>query len=297
MAPGCRPHGPLRAFALGGLCLLGGCVTTYEDAPLFGKVEAPAVAASSLTIPFGDGNAGADQGLVAAFYGGVLGRMHEAAKDRDVAGLEAMLASYDRPDLPPGVQARITAYRAVARGLRFQQHVLAATKLALVPAATDGSTPWEVGAPALGAALQFTLELPAPPDPVVLGGEGDEDRAGFLVSFVVEDDFVEGGSRRSSNSVPVWLPAAVALRGDTVLTLPITIDLPSDQAVRRQVTVRVDLMPGHVQHEQGRSPVGRTTIAATVLRQWPVGYGALTKAPLAELQAALRTFGPANYAR
>jgi hypothetical protein len=281
--------------------MLAGCITTYEDAPLFGKVEAPAIDATALTIPFG-GNAAAENGAAGEFYRGVIGRMHEAVEEHDGETLEALLARYEHANLPPAVKQTVHGFREVARGLRFREHARTAAVIVAAPGVqapghgADG-VPREGGQPALGAPLHLELQLPAPPDAVVLGGEGDADPIGFLVALSIEDTFVDGGASSSSRPVPVWLPATLSLSGTTVLRLPIDIDFPADQAVKRHVSVRVDLMGGYIHHDQGRAPVPRTTIASTTLTQWPVGYDAVVKAPLAELRQALAAFGPKTYAR
>jgi hypothetical protein len=291
-----------RAIALASVLLGAACVTTYEDAPLLGahstddgRVEpAPAEYLTSLSIPFGDGATDPTQPVVAEFYGGVLQRMHEAAVERDPATLEALVASYTRPDLPEHMQQRVKGYGEVARGLRFREHARAQSKLVLMPLPSNGSepAPVEAGYPALGAPVQLELQLPASATPLVLGGRDDDHPIAFSISIVVEDTTAEGGSGSSSHNRTVWLPEEFALRGRAVLRLPILVDLPGGNAVKRHVTVRVDLMPGYVQHEQGRAPVPRTTLAATALTQWPVGYGNVAKAPLAELRRPATTARP-----
>lgn len=285
-----------RALALGGAAALAGCVTTYEDAPLFGKVEAPAIDATSLMIPFGADTPG-ETGAAGEFYRGVLGRMHEAVEEGDVATLEALLARYEGAKLPPAVQQTVHGFREVARGLRFRQHARTAAVIVPAPDKNAADAPREGGQPPLGAPLHLELQLPAPPDAVVLGGEGDADPTGFLVAIGIEDTFVTGAVSSSSTSRPWPLPATLALHGSTVLRLPIDVVIPGDQAVKRQVSIRVEMMGGYVHHATGRAPVPRTTLAATTLTQWPVGYDAVTKAPLAELRQALAAFGRPTFAR
>lgn len=289
-----------RAIAWAGLGVaLAGCVTTYEEAPLFGdRLETPEYAVA-VTIPIESTGPGPEQALVAEFYGSVLQRLHDAAKERDLPELESLLASYERTDLPPALLSRVQGYRAIARGLRFCQHAAQKARLAVVPVAADapGAPPMEGDAPALGAPLQLELTLPAGAEPVVLGGREDDDPIGFLVSVTVEDLFVEGSSRSARTQDFVWQPTALTLGGDTVLRLPVAIDLPGGTAVRRDITARVDLMPGYLQAKEGRLPVPQTTIAAATVTQWPVGHAAVAAAPLAELRTALRTFEPRFFAR
>ncbi len=151
--------------------------------------------------------------------------------------------------------------------------------------------------PALGAPLRFELQLPAGPTPYRLGGKDDDEPVGFAVAITVEDRFVDGSGGSASTQNFLWLPAAVALEGDAVLRLPIVVELPGQNALRRDVQVRVDLMPGYVRGDDGRAPVPRTTVATATATQWPVGYGAIARAPLQELRTALRAFGPATFAR
>lgn len=287
----------LGAIALGSVAVLGACVTTYEELPLFGQPAKPPAYATAMTIPFGVGAPDPADGVVSDFYRSVLQRMHEAAKDNDIAGLEALLANYERPGMPSPVQQRVAGYRAVARGLNFRQHLRAHARL--VPVAPPEGSPaqQEAGAPALGAPLHYELQVPAGSDVVTLGAKDSDDPIGFVVSVSVEDAFVEGGSRSLRKQDFLWLPEPFALRGDAVLRLPLAVDFPGEGAVKREVLVRIDLMPGYVLHEGGRSPVPRTTIAAATTTQFPVGYAAVAAAPLAELQRALQQFDPKTFAR
>jgi hypothetical protein len=166
-----------------------------------------------------------------------------------------------------------------------------------VPPPEGELPPQEEGAQALGAPLHFELRVPAGAEPVTLGKKDGDDPIGFVVSVSIEDRFVEGGSRSLRKQDFLWLPEPFALRGDAVLRLPLAVDLPGEHAVKRDVLVRIDLMPGYVLHEAGRAPVPRTTIAATAVTQFPVGYEAVAKAPLAELRRALQAFEPKSFAR
>lgn len=285
-----------RALARAGAAAgLAACVTTYEDAPFGQDPLEPPPYAVAVTIPIGEPVVGPDQVVVSEFYRSVLQRLHEAAKERDAAEIEGLLASYERSDLPPAMLERVRGYRAIARGLRFCQH--AAQRAEIVALAPAAAVPVEAGWPALGAPVQLELRLPAAAEAVVLGGRDDSDPISFLVSVTIEDSFLEGSSRSARTNEFVRQQEAIALRGNTVLRLPIAIDLPGASAVRREIHVRVDLMPGYVQADDGRLPVPQTSIAATTLTQWPVGYGAVAAAPLAELRAALRTFEPKLFAR
>ncbi len=292
-------------------CLLAACVTTVENVPLLDVKAAPAPPPDvppSLTIPFGESVVGPQQLLVDEFYRSVLRQLQEAATDRDPATgrrdvdrLASLLARFERDDMPPGVKERVAGYRRIERGLRFcEGHAARAASVELLPppAATDGTAiPLEAGAPALGAPLRFELRLPASGEPVVLGGVDDDEPVGFLVHAAIDDAFVEGSVRSYSRSDVVRLPAAFALGDGRELRVPIVVDEPVGEAVRRVVTVRVSLLPGYVGLGGEAVPVPETLLAARQCAQWPVGYGALAKAPLAELQAALRVFEPRTFPR
>lgn len=286
-----------RAFARGLLLLApAACVTTYESAPLLqDQLERPDFAVP-VTIPI-DVPSNPGQALVAQFYASVLRQLNEATKDGDLPQLEALLASYDRVDLPPAVQERVRGYRGIASGLRFCREAAQRATIELSPPeAGADAAPTEGGVPALGAPLRLELRLPAGRVPVVLGGRDDADPIGFLVAITVDDSFVEGSTRSSQSHQFTWLSTAMELAGDAVLRLPIEIDLAGVTAVRREVHVRVDLMPGYVRVAGERAPVSQATIAAKTLTQWPLGYGRVAAAPLTELRAALSSFGPRTFA-
>jgi hypothetical protein len=65
--------------------------------------------------------------------------------------------------------------------------------------------------------------------------------------------------------------------------------------VRRELTVRVDLLPGYVATAGVRAPVRRTPLAATKTTQWPGGHRAIRERPLETLRAALRLGDPAHF--
>jgi len=289
----------MRALArVGALCALAGCVTTYEDAPLVQDDLARPEFAVPQTIPIEAASQDPNQLLVAQFYAVVLRQLHEAAEDGDLPQLEALLASHARDDLPPALRDRVRGYRDIARGLRFSREAAqrAAVALGEVPAGEE-APPLEDGLPALGAVLRLELQLPAGAIPVTLGGRDDADPIGFLVAVTIDDSFVEGSTRSSSTNRFLWLPESFVLAGDAVLRLPVEIDLPGATAVRRDVHVRVDLMPGYVMVDGHRAPITQTAIAARTMTQWPVGYGTVAAAPLRELQAALQSFTPKTFPR
>lgn len=296
-APAGSGSGWWRAAArLAPLLVLAGCVTTYEDAPLLGLpngAPAPAPAAASVMIPFGaDDDSG---GQIAEFYRSVLLRMQEAQQERDLSQLETLLASYERPDLPPTIQQHLAGYRSVAIGLRFLDHASRQSQLLLAPPAPGAERP--LAPPPLGEALRLELQLPAGAEPARMGGRDADDPVRFAVAVTVDDSFVDGGSRSASTTEFVWLPADFDLSGAAVLSLPIAADLGGGDAVRRTVLVRVDLMPGYATVAERRVPIRRTRLAAVSFTQWPKGHEAVAKAPLAELKVALRRFERSQFAR
>jgi len=303
-----------------GACLLAtlsGCVTTYEDAsPLVLPKPQPVPLALPFAIPLPQPAHGTGDPVLSELYAGILKRMREAAVDRDVAHLEFLLEGYDRRDLPEFWRDQMRGYRAIAKGLRFEQHAIAHARLSLVPAARDAAvappnaappnaatpdaaTPatalpnGATATPPCGEKLLFELVLPPGGTEFLLGGHGDAEPTGFSVAVTIEDAFVDGSSRSSRTEDFLWLPAALRLAGDQQLRLPVAIEADAGGSVQRTVHLRVDLMPGYVQVDGVRAPVQRTGIAACTLTQWPRGYETLQREPLKALELALRTFdGP-----
>jgi hypothetical protein len=265
-----------------------GCVTTYEDATAPADPTSPAVAAVPLTIPFG--GAGADERLLADFYGGVFRRLQAAAEDRDPVQIEALLAAYDRPGLPARLAEVLRGYSAVALGLRWQQHAQANATVALPATADAAATP-----PPIGTPFTLQLTLPPPSHAVRLGGRGDADPCGFAVAIALDDDFVDGSSRSTHAQDFVWLPTAWESEAGAPLVLPIEIDAAAGDVVRRVVHLRVDMMPGYASIDGVRAPVQRFDLGATSLTQWPRGHEAVARAPLAALREALRRGDPAHH--
>jgi hypothetical protein len=262
----------------------GSCVTTYEEAPPAAARSAPP-AAVPVAIPFGNEGVNADQGLLFAFYGGVFERMQAAVADRDPAQLEALVGAYERPDLPDRLRDALAAYRAMALGLRFQQHAAATATMTLVPAA--GGAPDVV--PPIGTPLTFRLEVPPSGVPVRLGGRGDDEPTCFAVAVTIDDTFVDGSTRSSHTQDFVWLPEAVLLDGGAGLQIPVEVDVTAGEAVQRVVHVRADLMPGYVSVGGKRAPVHRAVIGACTVTQWPAGHEVVAKNALAALRAAVRS--------
>lgn len=290
---------------------LAACVTTVEEVPLFDVKAPPAPppdVPASLTIPFGGPPGQPQQQALDDVYRNVLRQLQEAATERDpvtgrhdVERLDALLAQFDRGDMPAVMRERLAGYRGIARGLRFcEQHAARAARLELLPPepGPDGApTPLEAGAPALGAPLRFELRLPAPAEPTRLCGADDDQPIAFLVQASVRDTYVEGSERGGDTTTVVRLPEAFEWAGGALLRVPVVVDVPVVEAVLREVSVRVSLLPGYVQVEGELAPVPQTLLATATVAQWPVGYGVVAKAPLAELRAALRAFEPRAFPR
>ncbi|MCA8965753.1 MAG: hypothetical protein KDC48_12790 [Planctomycetes bacterium] len=291
-----------RCFGAAATLLLAtACVTTYEEAPLFGvpgdKTEVPPYAVVQ-TIPFGETPTTPEEKVLHELYSGVFDRLQQAATDGNVAEVEALLAAYERGALPTWVQARFGGYRSLALGLRFVRHARERGVLALQPGpdadpATDAATD-PAAVPVLGQPLEFRYTLPAPSEPVVLGGRMDDDPCGFAVALTVEDAFVDGSTRRYSNQDFVWLPQQHQLTGKQPLTLPVRIDLPAVGAVHRTVHVRIDVMPGYVGIGGLRAAVSRSTLAATSVEQWPEERAEVLAEPLESLRKNLQLGGIAG---
>jgi hypothetical protein len=271
------------------------CVTTYEPAEP-GDGEALPFAAP-VSIPLTElGGAGSSR-VQLEFFGGILRRLQDAAADGDAALIDSLVESYDLPNVPESFRQHLVGYRAIARGIRFQQHVQQRGLLRLVGDAAEPAPAPEAArrAPPLGEPLRLELELPPMTDAVRLGALGDDDPVGFSVGVTVEDEFVDGSSRESQSKEFLWLPRAIELR-DESLSLPVEVGAAAGDAVRRSVVVRVDLMPGYVTIDELRAPIQRVTAGAITCTQWPVGYEVLAEQPLAALRAALADFNPKNYA-
>jgi hypothetical protein len=277
--------------------LAAGCVTTYEEDPsLVGidwtasstrATQPPSIAAVPIVI--GDPAAPVDdqQRMLLDLYHSVLGRMQAAVADRDVDALGGLLEAYDRPGLPDPLRGRLDGYQALRCGLAFERHALAAASLAAVDLAADANA---------SSRRRWELVLPATANPVRLGGRDDEDPLGFAVEVTVDDLFVDGSRHRTNTQDFAWLPAAVDLIGDNVVRVPIELDLPiAADAVRREVHVRIDLMPGYVFSEGRRAPVQRTPLGAVAATHWPVGHELVRAKPLVTLREAIRRGDAAHF--
>lgn len=298
------PRGWRRPAAIAAVALLGGCVTTYEDAPLFAPLKSQPLAANSVTIPFPELPGGEDA-VALAVWNGLLSRMQDATVRGDRTELLTLLGTAERPENPEWFRQRLAGFRLVAQGLAFREHALAHTTVRLTVAEADadvGATeaPAADSAPdtlPLGAPLRCEIVLPATDTPFHIGASGDPDRIGFAVAVAIDDAFVDGSTRHTSTREFVWLPHAVELAGRNQLRLPIALDFAAGDAVRRTLTVRVDLLPGYVgvdgqlapvQARQSGKPEESNSIAVVTANCYPIGYELVRKAPLEHLRAALR---------
>ncbi len=304
-----------------------GCVTTYETVPLFGTPDLPPPEASAVTIPFG--SEGAAPGVLGDVYRSVLVRMQELVKgkERDLPQLESLLARYDRPGLPASVAAAMASYRTVAHGWRCLDQLRANARVEVsvgiardgadgIPAraatpkpAASGATTTAVAevpglapppvpaVPPIGAPVRFELVATAGAEPIMIGGDGSDDTNVFAVVSYVEDAYVDGSTRSWKHEDMVTLPADCDLRGSTTLQVPVQLDAPGGEAVRRRVRVCFDLLPGFLHCGTVRAPIRRTRLGETTITQHPRGYEAITAAPLAQLRQALAVFAPRDFPR
>lgn len=283
------------ALAWAGCVLQPAVDPAPEPLPLGGPVQ----------IPFGD--VPADDRPLVEFYDGVLLRMQQAYRERDLPQLRALLSQYDRSGIPTWARKRIQGYHAVAAGLAFELHAATSTlAVALAPAPASGAgAPVESAASevvgerpevVIGRKVAFGLRMPPAPDgPTRLGGRQSGDSITFGVALSVEDLFVDGTRQRHEHQELVPLDRTLELAGDALLQLPIEVDLPDSGAVRRHLLVRVELLPGYVQRGELRAPVQRTTMASCALTQWPDGHQRMHRDPLLHLRAALQLGDAAHF--
>lgn len=294
MSPRCRGAiAAVRASACTAAFVLAGCVTTYEASDLVDQPSKKSlVLPPSVTIPFGSDGSASDSEFT-RFYQRVFERMQEAASERDVDGLDLLLGSYDREDLPGPIRERVAGFRAIAGGLRFLQAAARSAKLVQLPTLVEGKAVPAV----MGAPVRYELLLPALGEPYQLGGRDSDEPFSLSIAYVVTDTFVDGGTQSQKQRWLEYLPATVQLQGPAVLRIPIEIDVPAANAVQRVVRVRVDSVPCSVRSAAGVLPVSQGTIVRSELAQWPVGYEAVRKEPLQQLKVALQAFEPRNFAR
>lgn len=261
----------------------------------------PAIDATPVVIPLPQAPAGTDR-AVREFYESMFARLQQAHQEGDLPALRSMVATFLRDDAPDWAQQRLLGFRALQHGMLFEQHARRATELVPAPAALDTETS-DTAAPdtaapdaamaehapdCIGVPLRYELVLPAPPDgPWLLGGRDDRDPLAFRFSMLVLDHFVDGSSREHKAAEVVRLERGFEL-GAAPLRLPLQVDLGDTAAVRRELSLRVDLLPGYVQHGEDRAPVRTTTLCTALATQWPPGHAAIRRDPLLALRAAMQ---------
>ncbi|MEC8252356.1 MAG: hypothetical protein VX044_04025 [Planctomycetota bacterium] len=286
--------------------LAAACVVTYEPAePVDGREALPFAAPVSIPLPELGGAGGSR--VQVEFFSGILRRLQDAAEEARrspesalaaAALIDGLVESYDKPGVPQAFERHLEGYRAIARGIRFQEHVRRSAQLRMVDPQERGRPPAEGAqrAPALGAPLALELELPPMERPVLLGARSDRDPVGFAVAVTIRDEYVDGSTREFQTKDFLRLGETYELAGERALRLPVRVEAAVGEAVRRSVVVRVDLMPGYVTLEGLRAPIQRVTAGAITCTQWPAGYEILAAQPLAGLRAALKDFNPKNFA-
>lgn len=291
---------PGRGVSFAALLVTAGCVTTYEPVPLLGSSTVPAIPVETLVVPIATG-ARADS-AVEALYGRILQQMQEASRNQppdlpDLVQLEALLERYDRSGLPPRVEASMAGFRGIAAGLRIALRLRAAAEVVwLGPAGSeDPSQPASVSP--IGVPIQVELRIPPIGLPIAFGGRGDADPARFVVGVEVEDAYVSGARNRWSNQDLVDLPRRLELLGEAKLVVPVGIDVPGGESVRRRIRVTFEQLPGFVWKDGVRVPVRRSLLAAAELTQLPRGADEVAKAPLEHLRRALGDFKPTTFPR
>ena len=265
----------LLAFAAAGFC---GCVAEPMD---------PAAGALPLVVAPPTAPAGTDA-ATAAFYESILAQLLEAHADADLPRMQSLLGFGLRSATPAWARDRLEGLRALAKGLAFEQFQQRNATLRQ-KAAADAS-PHDIGAP-----LDFEFVLTAPPDgPWSLGGEAGPDPVAFRVFFVIREARLDGAVQRLEDEDVLRLPAALTMTAEP-LVLPIRLDLGPSDAVRRDVEVQVELLPGYVQCGEDRAPVRRLPLAKAQAQQWPAGHDVIRSAPLKTLRRAQQLGDPAHF--
>lgn len=286
MEPGRRP----LARIVAGLCafvafvLLGAsssCVTTAVE-------DDPVLSATPVVIEVPEAPTGTDRTLV-EFYDSVLAQLHEAHQDRDQPRLQALIETYLRAGVPEWARKRLVGFRALALGLQFELHCEQRAEFAVPPPAA--AIPGSVEAPSrdsIGVPLDYVLTLPPPPDgPWRLGGRADRDPVSFRLALVIREHFVDGSQKKIEDAEVVHLDHALVFDVEP-LQLPVRLDLGDSEAVRRDVDIQVELLPGYVTVGDERAPIRRTVIASGRAVQWPPGHEVIRTSPLKTLVNAMK---------
>lgn len=264
------------------------CVTVYEDAPLIDVKLAPPEFAVAQTIPFGTADRTPEERLLGQIYDGVLRDMQQAVNDSDPEALRALLLAYDKPNLPPVYAERIAGFHLLEKGLRFAGHVAQKATLTIAAAPGDAANA-PVPVPPIGGEVHLELAVPAYAEAVHLGGQDEQDPVGFAIAIDIQDWYADGSARSERRHDVDWLPSGFDLAGEAVLRQPFALQIDGGRAVRRTVSMTVELMAPYVGIGGERVPLTRRrTIAAVRFVQWPAGYEPIAARPLDTLREALR---------
>lgn len=267
--------------------LAAGCVSTVVDDD-GGDIVQPGIPRTSVVIPIVGGQA--TRSPLQELYAGIYLRLNEAHEQRDLDLMRSLLAQYEREDLPEDVAQRMAGFRALAMGLEFELHAVAQASLLVVPpagAAVPAEGQESVVSEEIGKASNYELVVPPLPGAVVkLGGGSVDDPIAFSVDVRIRDYFLDGSTRTHEDGDVVLLSETVVLQ-DKPLRLPLELDLGPSAAVKRELDLRIDLLPGYLNIADRRVPVRRTTLAARSDRQWPQGLLEIRDKPLQVLRDAM----------
>ena len=273
--------------------LAGACVSEVVDDGAGDRLDL-AIRTRSVVIPIATGMA--RPGPLSEFYEGIFARLHEAHQERDLLVMESLLRRYEREDLPAAVARQLLGFRALTNGLEFELHAAANARLerqaprGAQPESSESSGPSSeqpVSSEEIGSVLVFELVLPPLPGrSVQLGGHSADDAVAFGVDIRIRDHFLDGSSRTHEDGDILVLPETVLL-ADEPLRLPLELDLGPSAAVKRELDLRVDLLPGYIGTNDLRVPVRRMTLAARSDTQWPKGLLMIRDKPLQVLRAAM----------
>ncbi len=237
----CLPARSWRAAVVGAFaCLAGGaavtsCVTeTFERVP-----DAPPVS-GIVVVPFPKAKPGEARSSYALrdYYTNVIGQMQEALADGSVDVLHALLSQHDRSAAPLWAREQMDTFRLAGQSLEFADFLRERAKIEFV----------DQTAPALGAPLRLRITLPPWPDHVVrLGAQDDSGPAPMRVRFSVVDRDGMGARTEHHDSKMLQVSDPIVLRSGWPFTMEFAFEFPAGGAVRRDVKVVLDLLPGYLQ--------------------------------------------------
>ena len=267
--------------------LTAACVSNVVDDD-GGDIVEPGIPRTSVVVPIVGG--AATRNPLQEFYDGVYLRLNEAHQEQDLALMQALLANYEREDVSEAIAQRLAGFRALAMGLEFELHAVAQARLrAAVPAGEDpvddGQEP--AASEEIGKVSHYELVLPPLAGVAVkLGGGSVDDPIAFGVDVRIRDYYLDGSSRTHEDGDVVLLSETVLLQNQP-LRLPLELDLGPSAAVKRELDLRIDLLPGYLGIADRRVPVRRTTLAARSDTQWPQGLLGVRDKPLQVLRDAM----------